>query len=156
MGVSAAPLNAEAVTAPADTELLAADLRVAVARLARRLRQQTGIEITASLLSALWSIETHGPVTLGDLAVAEQVRPPTITRIVSRLEETGLVVREVDPSDRRVTRVQLSGEGRRLLERTRSRRTAFLAKRLRSLDRAELDLLERAAPILQRLAGLDR
>ncbi len=156
MGVNAAPPNTEPATAPADTELLAADLRVAVARLARRLRQQTGVEITASLLSALWSIETLGPVTLGDLAGAEQVQPPTITRIASRLEESGLVVREVDRADRRVMRVRLSGEGRRLLERTRSRRTAYLAKRLRSLAPEELGVLGRAAPILQRLAGEDR
>ena len=136
-----------------DAERLAADLRVAVARLARRLRQQTGTDLTASLLSALWSIERLEPVTLGDLAVAERVQPPTLTRIAVRLEEEGLVVRETDANDRRVTIVQLSPDGRRLLERTRTRRTAYLTKRLRGLDPEDLAILERAAPILERLAG---
>jgi DNA-binding MarR family transcriptional regulator len=136
-----------------DAERLAADLRVAVARLARRLRQQTGTDLTASLLSALWSIERLEPVTLGDLAVAERVQPPTLTRIASRLEEEGLVVRRTDANDRRVTIVQLSPDGRRLLERTRTRRTAYLTKRLRGLDPEDLAILERAAPILERLAG---
>src|SRR5438876_9035977 len=136
-----------------DAERLAADLRVAVARLARRLRQQTGTDLTASLLSALWSIERLEPVTLGDLAVAERVQPPTLTRIAARLEEEGLVVRRTDTNDRRVTIVQLSPEGRRLLERTRTRRTAYLTKRLRGLDPEDLATLERAAPILERLAG---
>ncbi len=124
-----------------------------VSRLARRLRQQTGVELTASQLSALWSIEQLGPVTLGDLAIAEQVQPPSVTRIVSRLEETGLVVREIDATDRRVARVRLSPEGRRLLERTRSRRTAYLAKRLRSLDPGDWAVLERAVQILRRLSA---
>jgi DNA-binding MarR family transcriptional regulator len=136
-----------------DAERLAADLRVAVARLARRLRQQTGTDLTASLLSALWSIERLEPVTLGDLAVAERVQPPTLTRIASRLEEEGLVVRRTDANDRRVTIVQLSPDGRRLLERTRTRRTAYLTKRLRGLDPEDLAILDRAAPILERLAG---
>ena len=136
-----------------DAERLAADLRVAVARLARRLRQQTGTDLTASLLSALWSIERLEPVTLGDLAVAERVQPPTLTRIAARLEEEGLVVRRTDTNDRRVTIVQLSPDGRRLLERTRTRRTAYLTKRLRALDPEDLAILERAAPILERLAG---
>jgi DNA-binding MarR family transcriptional regulator len=136
-----------------DAERLAADLRVAVARLARRLRQQTGTDLTASLLSALWSIERLEPVTLGDLAVAERVQPPTLTRIASRLEEEGLVVRRTDANDRRVTIMQLSPDGRRLLERTRTRRTAYLTKRLRGLDPEDLAILERAAPILERLAG---
>ena len=136
-----------------DAERLAADLRVAVARLARRLRQQTGTDLTASLLSALWSIERLEPVTLGDLAVAERVQPPTLTRIASRLEEEGLVVRRTDANDRRVTIVQLSRDGRRLLERTRTRRTAYLTKRLRGLDPEDLAILDRAAPILERLAG---
>ena len=136
-----------------DAERLAADLRVAVARLARRLRQQTGTDLTASLLSALWSVEQLEPVTLGDLAVAERVQPPTLTRIAVRLEEEGLVVRRTGANDRRVTIVQLTPDGRRLLDQTRTRRTAYLTKRLRGLDPEDLAILERAAPILERLAG---
>ena len=66
-----------------DVERLAADLRLVIGRLARRLRQLADSDVTASSLSALWSVEQLGPVTLGDLAAAERVQPPTITRIVS-------------------------------------------------------------------------
>src|SRR5438105_13459594 len=131
-----------------DVEGLAADLRLVIGRLARRLRQLTDSDVTASSLSALWSVERLGPVTLGDLAAAERVQPPTIARIVSRLEESGLVAREVDPSDRRVARVQLTAVGRRFLERTRSRKTAYLAKALRSVQPVDRAVVERAVEVL--------
>src|SRR5207237_1321868 len=79
-----------------------------------------------------------GPVMLAGLGVAERVRPATLARLAAGLEETGLVVRRTDASDRRVTIVQLSPDGRRLLERTRTRRTAYLTKRLRGLDAEDL------------------
>src|SRR2546430_4897146 len=83
---------------------LAADLRLVVGRLSRRLRQHGESGVTASLLSALWAIERLQPVALGDLADAERVQPPTLTRIVGKLEEKRLVVREGEPTDRRVSR----------------------------------------------------
>lgn len=132
---------------------LAADLRLVVARLARRLRQHADAGLTPSLLSAIGTIERLAPLTLGELAAAERVQPPTVTRHVSRLEELGLVIREVDRSDRRVTRLQLSPLGRRAVEQTRSRRTAYLARRLRQLGRDDRAVLRRAVGILERLLG---
>lgn len=130
---------------------LASELRLAVTRLARRLRQEGAEGITPSQLSALASIEHHGPITLGDLATHERVQPPTMTRIVAALADQGLVAREVDPDDRRVARVRVTSAGRRLLARSRRRKAAYLASRLRRLDDDERLLLARAVPILERL-----
>jgi len=93
---------------------LAVRLRLAIARVHRRARQEaitTGDDLTATRLAALATIENHGPLTLGDLAAMEQVQPPSMTRIVARLEEQGFVAREVDPDDRRVSRVRLTPTG---------------------------------------------
>ena len=86
-----------------------------------------------------------------DLCHAEQVQPPTMTRIVAALVEAGLVVREPDPTDGRVAWVRVTPDGRRLLERSRRRKEAYLAKALRSLDPEELGTLEAASDILERL-----
>jgi DNA-binding MarR family transcriptional regulator len=126
-------------------------LRLSVGRLARRLRQQAGEEITPSQHSALSSVARLGPVTLGELAAVEQVRPPTMTRIVACLEESGLVERHARPGDRRVAQVELSAAGRRLLDRGHIRKDAFLAKRLARLDRDEVEALDRAVAVLERL-----
>ena len=138
---------------PADAAVLplAASLRLAVARLARRLRQQGEADATPSMLSALSTIERHGPMTLSALAAHERVQPPTITTIVGRLESASLVQRETDPGDRRVSRISLSRAGARLLEAARSRKTAYLAKRLSRLDPEDRATLERAVAILERL-----
>ncbi|HEX6675894.1 MAG TPA: MarR family transcriptional regulator [Actinomycetes bacterium] len=126
-------------------------LRLSVGRLARRLRQQAGGEITPSQYSALSSVARLGPVTLGELAAVEQVRPPTMTRIVACLEEAGLVERRARPGDRRVAQVELSAAGRRLLDRGHTRKDAFLAKRLARLDADEVEALDRAVAVLERL-----
>lgn len=128
-----------------------ARLRLVVMRLARRLRQQAEGDVTASLLSALSSVERLGPLTLGELASVEQVQPPSMTKIVTRLEELSFVTREVDARDRRVARVQVSDEGRRYVARSRTRKNAYLAERLRRFDPEERALLERALPLLERL-----
>lgn len=141
--------------APTDTDL-PSRLRLAVMRLARVLRQRGQDGITPSQLSALVSIEREGPVTLGALAGLEGVQPPTMTRIVAGLEENGLVVREVDPADRRIARVRLSQQGRRLLERNRSRKTAYLAARLRDLGPEDREVLARAAELLERMTEDER
>jgi DNA-binding MarR family transcriptional regulator len=135
----------------ADLVRLAADLRLVIGRMARRLRQRGEPGVSASLLSALWTIERLQPVTLGELAVAERVQPPTVTRIVARLEELALVSRHADASDRRIARVRLTPAGRRLLDRTRNLRTAYLARRLRSLGPRERSALQRAVVILSDL-----
>ncbi len=135
---------------------LAARLRLVLNRLARRLRGQAAGDLSPSLISALVSIELLGPITLGELAVRELVRPPSVTRMVAALEERGLVRRETDPADRRIARVSLTGEGRRTLRRTRTRKTAYLAKRLRQLDEAQLAVLVDALPVLERLLEDER
>ena len=139
-------------TAPA-TSLpeLASSLRIRVMRLSRNLRRQAGTGLSASLLSALTTVERNGPMTIGTLADAEQVRPPTMTKVVASLVEQGLLTREPDPLDGRVAWVMATSEGRSLLRRTRRRSDAYLATRLRSLDREELLVLERASRLLERL-----
>ena len=141
-------------SAQVDRELVV-QLRLAVMRLARRLRQQTEGEITASQLSALFSVSRLGPLTLGALAAVERVRPPTMTRIVGHLEAAGLVVRRPAPTDRRSAEVELSPSGRELLDRSRTRKDAYLAERLATLGPAEVAVLRRAAVVLERLLEAD-
>ena len=140
-------------TAPAPTVTpdLADRLRLAVTRLARRLRQHSDLDVSPTQVSALSTIERRGPLTLGALAASERVRPPTITAAVGRLEQQGLVVRHADPDDRRVARVEITSSGRKLLARTRSRKTAFLAQRLAALDVDERAALTAAVEVLDKL-----
>jgi DNA-binding MarR family transcriptional regulator len=130
---------------------LAARLRLAIARTARRLRQEAGEELSPSQTTALATIDRHGPLTPSELAARERIQRPTVTRIVARLEERGLVQRARDPQDRRSSLVALTSEGRDLLARGRTRKDAYLARRLRELDAQERATLERAAAILERL-----
>jgi DNA-binding MarR family transcriptional regulator len=133
---------------------LASSLRLTVARLARRVRQEgvtAGDDVTASRLAALTTIDALGPITLGDLAAVEQVQPPSMTRIVARLEEAGLTEREVDARDRRSVRVRVTDKGKRLLARSRTRRDAFLAQRVARLTADERAVLARALPVLEKL-----
>ena len=137
-----------------DTEAilpLASALRLAVSRMARRLRQQAEPGVTASQLSVLATVDRHGSMTLSELAAHERVTPPTITASVGRLDAAGLVERVVDVGDKRVARISLSREGRRFLESVRSRKNAYLTKRLSRLDPEDRATLERAAAILERM-----
>lgn len=144
------------VTVTALDASLAPRLRMAVLRLARRLRQQAeAAEVTPTLLSALSTVERAGPLSLGELAAAERVQPPTVSRVVARLEELGLVAREADPADRRVSRVRVTPEGHRYVARSRTRKDAYLARRLRALSPAEQALLAEALPLLERLVEGD-
>jgi DNA-binding MarR family transcriptional regulator len=102
-------------------------------------------------MAALSTIERHGPITAGDLAAHEQVRKPTVTRILGALVEEGLVERAPDPIDRRVSWVQLTPTGRHLMRTVRRRTDRYLAQRLRKLDAEELATLDRAAEILDRI-----
>src|SRR3990170_3365544 len=97
-------------------------LRLAVMRLARRLRQQAEPGVTPSMLSALASIDYLGSVSLKELAELERVQPPTLTKIVARLEEAGLVRRDAAPDDRRVALVSLTAQGKQFIQRARSRK----------------------------------
>ena len=97
----------------------------------------------------------RGPITLGELAAEEQVQPPSMTRIAARLEEQGLVTREVDPADRRVARVVVTPAGAELLAVTRTRRTAFLAQRVARFTDDERRALADALPLLERILDDD-
>src|SRR5215212_3389780 len=112
---------------------LAAHLRVAVARTARRLRQEAGGGLSPTLTAALATIERHGPLTPSELAARERVQRPTATKLVARLETAGLVGRTADPTDRRSSLIAITAEGRALLKQIRTRKDAFLAQRLRAL-----------------------
>ena len=130
---------------------LAVRLRLVIARTARRLRQEAGEELSPSQGAALATIGRHGPLTPSELAVRERIQRPTATRVIARLEETGLVDRTQDPVDRRSFVVALTPAGRELLARVRTRKNAYLALRLRDLDADERATLDRAAAILERV-----
>jgi DNA-binding MarR family transcriptional regulator len=130
---------------------LAVRLRLVIARTARRLRQEAGEELSPSQGAALATIGRHGPLTPSELAVRERIQRPTATRVIARLEETGLVDRTQDPVDRRSFVVALTPAGRDLLARVRTRKDAYLARRLRDLDADERATLDRAAAILERV-----
>ncbi|HZV48145.1 MAG TPA: MarR family transcriptional regulator [Candidatus Dormibacteraeota bacterium] len=139
-----------------DPTLLASRLRLAVTRLNRRLRRQDDTRLSPSVQSALATLARHGPLSLGELAAHEALRPPTVTGIVSDLEARSLVARDPDPHDRRVVRVTVTPAGRALLERSRRRKTEYLAARLRRLDEDRLRALEDAVEVLELLAEEDR
>ena len=130
---------------------LASRLRLAVTRLARRLRTQLPGELSPSQLATLASVECRGPLTLGELSAVERVKPPTMTKIVGCLEEQGLVSRTVDASDRRVARVEATAAGLAFLEDSRQSKDAYLATRLRTLSPEDRLALERAAEVLERI-----
>jgi DNA-binding MarR family transcriptional regulator len=137
---------------PARVVQLADRLHSAAIHLLRRLRvEDAAAGLTAPRLSALSVIVFRGPLTLSELAAAEQVRPPTITRLVQELEREGLVVRIPDPADRRITRVRATARGRRLLHAGRSRRVARLAADLAALPLADQRLLAAATERLEQL-----
>lgn len=130
---------------------LASQLRFAVMRLSRRLRQHAPEDITPSQLSALSVIVRDERLTLSQLAEAERVQPPTVTRVVDLLEQKGLAIRVPSEQDRRVAFVEPTAEGRALVDTIRRRRDAYLARRLRTFTAEERELLERAATLLERL-----
>jgi DNA-binding MarR family transcriptional regulator len=132
-----------------DQELLAGRLRHAIARSARRLRQEAGTDLSPSLSAALATIDRHGPLTPSELAARERVQRPTVTRVVYRLEQAGLVSRAADPTDRRSALITVTPEGHALLEVARTRKDVFLSERLEALPAADRTTLERAAALLE-------
>jgi DNA-binding MarR family transcriptional regulator len=123
-------------------------------RLARRLRnEREDTSLSLNQLSAMGTLARLGPLTLGELAAAERIQPPSMTRTVSALEARGLVVREADANDRRLVIVRLSDEGKQMLAADRRRRDAWLNQRLRGLTSDEREVLRRAVPVLEKLAS---
>ena len=136
------------VTTPTEAEL-ASRLRLAITRLARRLRTQLPGALSPSQLATLASVERLGPLTLGELSGVERVKPPTMTKIVACLEEQGMVTRTVDQSDRRVARVEATAAGLAFMDDSRQQKDAYLAQRLRSLSDDDRAVLARAAAVLE-------
>jgi DNA-binding MarR family transcriptional regulator len=134
---------------------LAAQLRIAVARTARRLRQEAGGGLSPTLTAALATVERHGPLTPSELAARERVQRPTATKLVAKLEVDGWVGRTADPTDGRSSLIAITPEGRALLRQIRTRKDAYLAQRLRALPAEDRATLERAAVLLEGLLEED-
>jgi DNA-binding MarR family transcriptional regulator len=130
---------------------LASRLRLDISRMARRLRQEAGAELTPSQTAALATIEKHGPLTPSELATRERIQRPTATRVLGFLEEAGLITRAADPTDRRCSLVSVSPAGGELLGVLRTRKDAYLAQRLEALSSDDRAALDRAAEILERM-----
>jgi DNA-binding MarR family transcriptional regulator len=109
--------------------------------------------LPAPQLSALSVVVYGGPITVGALAAAEQVRPPTMTKLVSAMEGAGLIERLHDETDRRLVRVRATATGRRLLEDGRDRRIAVIAEALATLPESDVAEIERALDAIEKIAG---
>ncbi len=131
-------------------------LRMAVMRLARRLRQQGNVGITPSQLAVLGTLARHGPMSPGQLAEAEAVQPPSMTRIVNGLAEAGMVVRQARPDDRRSAEINLSARGRRAIDSIRAHRNTWLVERLQTLSDAERNDLWRGVAAIEKLLEAPR
>ena len=140
-------------TAARPDTALAGQLRDAVGRLGRRMRmQRADTELSLGQLAALRTLDHHGPMTPSELAAHEKVQPPSMTKIIARLEERGYLTRTPDPDDRRQVVVAASPAGRAMLGEDRRRRDAWLAQRLRALAPAEVAALRAAVPVLEKLS----
>src|ERR1700735_2399786 len=127
-------------------------LRVALARLSRRLRRHELAGLTPTQLAALSTVEQAGPLRLGDLAAAEGIAPSTLTRLVTALEELGYVRRHADPSDARASTLAITPRGQEALERIRTESTLVLTASMRGLTSAQRAALADALPALEQLA----
>ena len=137
-------------------EAVADRLHSAAIHLLRRLRSEDDeLGISPPRLSALSVVVFAGPLQIGELAAAEGVAAPTMTRLVDGLERDGLVVRTPDPDDGRAVRVGATRRGSRVLQRGRARRVETLARGLRSLSSEELDTLARGVDALERMLSSD-
>lgn len=134
-----------------DIEETAASLRLSIVRLARLLRQQDPADLSPAVATALGTIWREGPVTLSRLAAVERVTPPTITKLVDKLEARGLVERIADPGDGRVCRVAVTDAGRAEVDTIRARRTEWLTQRLRELPADDLRRLGDVTEVLEHL-----
>jgi DNA-binding MarR family transcriptional regulator len=135
-----------------DAELVSG-LRLASMRLSRRLRRESGDDITPSQLAVLGTVERYGPLTLGGIAEIEGVQPPTVTRIVGWLSEQGLVTLKASTTDKRAKTVVITSKGTKRLQRIRSNRNAWLATRMATLSPAERGRIEAALPVIEKIMG---
>ena len=132
---------------------LAEQLRVAITRLNRRLRQTRPVgELTQNQLSVLASLDLAGALTPRELAEAERVQPPTMTKVLARLEERGLVQRAPHPTDGRQVLLSATAVGREVLLEARRAKAEWLTRRLTGLSAPDREVLAQAAEILDRIA----
>lgn len=146
----------ETTLSPAAGELDGLDvarLRVALARLSRRMRRHEFAGLTPSQLAALTTVGISGPLRLGDLAAAEGIAPSTLTRVVAVLEEAGYATRRPDPTDARATTIAITEAGKDALTRVRDENTAVLTHSLRQLSPGQRAALAAALPALDVLAA---
>jgi len=134
---------------------LAVELKSSIMRLSRQIRWQRAddTELTANQLGVLGALGKHGAMTIGDLALHEKVKPPSMTRIVSNMEAAALVRRTQHATDKRLVLVELTDTARALIDANRRRRDEWFRNRLKTLTPEERDILRKAAPILERLAS---
>jgi DNA-binding MarR family transcriptional regulator len=134
-------------------ELSPARLRIAIARLARRLRPTAAAGLlTPAEVDVLVAAERRGPVRLSDLAAFAGLNPTMLSRVIAKLEESGLIRRLPTETDRRVCRVEATATGHGLLEGVRSERTDILSRKLEELDPSQRRSLAAALPVLEELA----
>jgi DNA-binding MarR family transcriptional regulator len=145
---------AKYVSGSAGEHSLTSRLRLSVMRLNRRLRaQRTNSSVTLSQISALSSLHKCGPMTPGELAAREGVQPPSMTRVISALEDKGYISKRAHPNDGRQVIVELTEQGAGYIAADISAREAWLDARLSELDEIERETLARAAEIIDRMAG---
>ena len=154
--MTAMPVPSSADAPELDQTEVAGRLRLSVTRLSRILRQQADLGLTASQLTALATISREGPLTLGALAEVEHVSPPTITKIVEKLEALGVIERRIDDDDRRRILAATTQAGEDLLAEGRARKNAILITRMAQLDADQVARLAEALDALDALAGTER
>lgn len=131
----------------------AADLRIAVMRLARRLRtERSSDDLTPSQMAVLATLMRNGPTSTGQLAASERIRPPSMTRILNSLRTRGLVTRTAHPHDRRLVSYEVTPQAREMVQQDRQQRDQWLNRRLETLSPAERQTLQDAIPVLTKLA----
>jgi len=137
-----------------DTAALAHDLRLAVMRLSRRLRnQRVDTSVTLTHLAALSTLQRHGPMSPGELAAHERVQPPSMTRVVVALEGMGLVTRTPHPTDGRQVIIGLTDAAEELLSTEARAREAWLSGRLQEPPPDDRAVRREAAVIMDKLAS---
>jgi DNA-binding MarR family transcriptional regulator len=141
------------LAAASDTVIDVTRLRVALARLSRRLRRHEVAGLTPTQLAALATIGKTGPMRLGDLAAAEGIAPSTLTRLVTALEDSGYVRRCADPNDARASTLSITVQGQAALDRVSTESTLMLTASLELLTPEQRSALAAALPVLEQIAG---
>ncbi len=139
--------------APLEQSTVAA-LSQSIHRLSRRLRKQANLQLTASQVSVLSTVERHGELRLGELTRLEQIGKSTVTRLVAKLTDAGYLQRRVDPTDGRGFLVSLTGHGDAALRSAASMQHAYLLRQLDALGAEDRDTLSAAAPVLEKLLAV--